>query len=159
MVVQREAVSCSDPAVREQLLARKGEGRRVAAGEDAPWLLGSGNGGREPVRGGRAWAGAGGGGAASAAHGGQPGSRLSEATGITLKRKGWAEFGGRGSWPKDLLRVPVVSPPPTAQAILLGCTSSLRNPLESSPSLLPVFFSPSPRLLSSLSAPVPWPFF
>ena len=54
VVVQREAVSCSDPAVREQLLARKGEGRRVAAGEDAPWLLGSGNGGREPVRGGRA---------------------------------------------------------------------------------------------------------
>ena len=85
--------------------------------------------------------------APSAAHSGQPGSRLSEATGITLKRKGWAEFGGRGSWPKDLLRVPVVSPPPTAQAILLGCTSSLRKPLESSPSLLPVFL------------PVSWPFF
>ena len=160
VAVQREAVSCSDPAVREQLLARKREGRRAAAGEEAPWLLGCGNGGREPVRSGRAWAGAGGGsggwrggvglgggGAASAAHSGQPGSRLSEATGITLKRKGWAEFGGRGSWPKDLLRVPVVSPPPTAQAILLGCTSSLRKPLESSPSLLPVFL------------PVSWPFF
>ena len=60
MAVQREAVSCSDPAVREQLLARKREGRRAAAGEEAPWLLGCGNGGREPVRSGRAWAGAGG---------------------------------------------------------------------------------------------------
>lgn len=45
VAVQREAVSCSDPAVREQLLARKGEGSRAAAGEEASWLLGCGNGG------------------------------------------------------------------------------------------------------------------
>lgn len=112
VAVQREAVSCSDPAVREQLLARKAEGPRAAAGEEAPWLLGCGNGGGEPMRGGRAWA-RGAGRRSICCPQGQPGSKLSEATGIPLKRKGWAEFEGRGSWPKDLLRVPVVPPDPS----------------------------------------------
>ena len=45
VAVQRDAVSYSDPAVWEQLLARKKEGTQAAAGEEAPWLLGCGNGG------------------------------------------------------------------------------------------------------------------
>lgn len=43
--VQQEAKSHSDPAVWEQLQARKRVGNQAAAGEEAPWLQGCGNGG------------------------------------------------------------------------------------------------------------------
>lgn len=44
LAVQPEAEPHSGPAVREQLRARKREAGGAATGEEAPWLLGRGNG-------------------------------------------------------------------------------------------------------------------
>lgn len=50
LAIQTVAVPCSSPAVREQLQAQKREGARAAAGEEAPWFLGHGNGEWQPVK-------------------------------------------------------------------------------------------------------------
>lgn len=50
LAVQPEAVPHSGPAVREQLQARKREGARATAGEEALWLLGHGNGDWQPMK-------------------------------------------------------------------------------------------------------------
>ena len=117
-------MSHSDTAVWEQLLAWKREGAQAAAGEEAPYLLGHGNEGLEPVRVGGHWRRG-----SILMPTGQPVPMLSDATGIPQGRKSWG-----GEW--RAREGAKCSPPPSMvppKTILLSCTASLRTLLEPSP--------------------------